>query len=347
MQSLFIMSSERSGSNLLRMMLGAHSRLAAPPPPHMWRHLTKALPRYAPLTNEKNFRGLVEDAVMMTQRSYAHLNWKYEFDPSQILNRCSTRTLGSVITSLYDAYSDREDAEGWICKENNLFDHAHQIRECLPNAQFIYLYRDGRDVTCSIQDMPTHGQHVYTIAEEWKEQQDKCIRVHQEILPPNDITMIRYENLIEEPGECIQEICNFAGIEYEKRMLYFHETEEAAQQAKKSQYWENLSQPVMSGNKGNFHEELSRREVRIFEAVAGGRLDLLGYPLTTSPEARRLPLWKEAFYRAQNAVQSLLKRRELADWDGREERKATLNKIHNRSRSDHSPSFAPPLTYER
>jgi len=44
MNPIFIMSSERSGSNLLRKMLGMHSELADPPPPHMWRHLTAASP---------------------------------------------------------------------------------------------------------------------------------------------------------------------------------------------------------------------------------------------------------------------------------------------------------------
>ncbi|PQJ33266.1 hypothetical protein BSZ35_00420 [Salinibacter sp. 10B] len=346
MTSLFIMSSERSGSNLLRMMLGAHSRLAAPPPPHMWRHLTEALPQYGPLTRDANFQRLVEDAVTMTQQSYAHLTWKYHFSPEQIRAESSAPTLTSVISTLYEAYAREENAAGWVCKENQLFDHAHQIREHLPDAQFIYLCRDGRDVACSIKDMPTHDQHAYAIAEEWAQQQKKCLRVHQEIQHTNGSTIVRYEDLIESPESTIQKICDFAGLEYEKRMLYFHETEEAVQQAQKSEYWENLSKPVMSDNKAKFRDQLSAREIRIFESVAGELLDLLGYPLTTQPEERQLALWQRGLYRLRNEIQSLLKQQELSEWEGREKRKTTLDRIHNRTRSDPDSTFVPPFSYE-
>ncbi len=346
MMSLFIMSSERSGSNLLRMMLGAHPHLAAPPPPHMWRHLTEALPQYGPLTVDANFQRLVEDAVMMTQQSYAHLKWKHHFSPEQIQQHATAPTLTSVISTLYRAYAREENADGWVCKENQLFNHAHQIREHLPDAQFIYLCRDGRDVACSIQDMPTHDQHAYAIANEWMNQQKKCLRVHQEIQHTNGSIIVRYEDLIENPEATIRQICDFAGLEFEKRMLYFHETDEAVEQAQKSQYWENLSKPVMSDNKAKFRHQLSDREVRIFEAVAGDVLALLGYPLMTSSEDRELALWQRAWYRLQNEVQSLFKHQELADWDGREERNATLDQIHNRSRSDSRSTFVPSFTYE-
>lgn len=346
MTSLFIMSSERSGSNLLRMMLGAHSRLAAPPPPHLWRHLTEALPLYGPLTVDVNFRTLVEDAVTMTQQSYAHLKWKHYFSPEQILQQSSAPTLTSVISTLYQAYAREEHADGWVCKENQLFNHAHQIREHLPDAQFIYLCRDGRDVACSIKDMPTHDQHAYAISKEWMRQQKKCLRVHQEIQHTQGSMIVRYEDLIVDPEQTIEQICDFAGLEFEKRMLYFHETDEAVEQAQKSKYWENLSKPVMSDNRAKFRDQLSTREVQIFEAVAGELLDLLGYPLTTAPEDREMALWQRALYRLQNVIQSLLKQQELAEWEGREERNATLDQIHNRSRSDSHSTFGSPLTFE-
>jgi len=346
MQSLFIMSSERSGSNLLRMMLGAHSRLAAPPPPHMWRHLTEALPRYGPLTVEANLERLVEDAVTMTQDSYSHLVWKHRFSPDQILDQLSAPTLSSVISSLYTAYAREEEAEGWICKENKLFDHAHQIRDHLPEAQFIYLCRDGRDVACSMKDMPTHGQHAYALAKEWMHQQEKCLRVHQELQHKERSILVRYEDLITTPETVLERICAFADLEYEKQMLYFHETKEAVKQAQKSEFWENLSKPVMSDNKGKFRRQLSSRELWIFEAVAGEFLDLLGYPLAHPPDERHLALWQRAFYRLRNVVQSTLKRQEMEDWDGRDARQATLTRIHNRSRSDPNSTHAPRLTYE-
>jgi hypothetical protein len=346
MQALFIMSSERSGSNLLRMMLGAHSRLAAPPPPHLWRHLTTALPSYGPLSEAPNFEQLVEDAVLMTQQSYEHLRWEHEFSPSHIQDLAPTRTLGGVISALYRAYAQKELADGWVCKENNLFDHVHQIREHLPHAKFLYLCRDGRDVACSIKDMPTHDQHIFPIAQEWQEQQYKCLRAYQETQPKGCMHIVRYEDLIEEPEAVLRELCSFADLDFEQRMLYFHETDEAVEQAQKTEYWENLSKPVMSDNKAKFRSELSARDVQIFEAAAGDTLQLLGYPLTTAPPDRTLSRWHRGFYQALNLVQRLFKRRELTQWDGRADRKSTLDHIHRRSERQSRGSFLSPFRYD-
>ena len=46
---LFIIGTERSGSNLLRVILDAHSRISVPHPPHIMRYFSPLVARYGDL----------------------------------------------------------------------------------------------------------------------------------------------------------------------------------------------------------------------------------------------------------------------------------------------------------
>ncbi len=342
---IFIMSSERSGSNLLRKMLGMHRELADPPPPHTWRHLTNALPEYGSLTVPENLRRFVEAAVDMTQVPESHLRWKYEVSVDDILYRLSTTTPTAVFSALYSEYARREGASGWVCKENNLFDHAFQIRDTLPDARFLYLCRDGRDVACSMKKVPTHDEHSFFIAREWKREQRKCLRVYQTFQNRGFAHLIRYEDLIERPEAELRKICEFLDLDFQERMLYFHESEEARREAERTEYWENLSRPVMSDNKGKFYDQLTGEEVRVFESVAANELNMLGYPLATEEQVRGLSRLQRVRFRLENRIRRYFQSWDSEEEEGRRERSQMLSRIYNPSRSD-PPSFATPLTYE-
>ena len=341
----FIMSSERSGSNLLRKMLGMHPQLADPPPPHMWRHLTNALPEYGPLRDTENLHCLIKAAIEMTQVPKSHLDWKYEITVDDILTRLSTTTPTAVFSALYTEYAQREGAQGWVCKENNLFDHAFQIRDTLRDAKFLYLCRDGRDVACSMKKVPTHDQHSFFIAREWKSIQRKCLRVYQSLEERGGVHLVRYEDLIENPEEELREICEFLGLKFQKRMLYFHESEQARREAEKTQYWENLSQPVMSDNKGKFYKNLTDYEVRIFESVAAEELRHLGYPLTTSGSNEDIGRWRRLWYRLENRFRRWLQGQDSDEEEGRRNRHQMLARIYNPQNS--STHFKRPISYNK
>ena len=61
---------------------------------------------------------------------------------------------------------------------------------------------------------------------------------------------------------------------------YFH-AEESIKTASSGLMWQNLSQPIMTGNYDKYLKELTREEIEIFEIVAGEILEKLGYDITT------------------------------------------------------------------
>jgi len=212
----------------------------------------------------------------------SHLRWKHDLSTEDVLSRTTEPTPTAVIAALYSEYAQREEANGWVCKENNLFDRAFQIRDTLRDAKFLYLCRDGRDVACSMKKVPTHDQHVFFIAHEWKSAQRKCLQVHQVLQARDRSHLIRYEDLIEHPEETLQRISEFLGLEFQRRMLYFHETEEAREEAEKTEYWENLSQPVMSDNKGKFYDQCQRKKSESLNPLLPANSLCWGTPLRST-----------------------------------------------------------------
>ena len=57
------MCTERSGSNLLTSLAGAFQGMSAPPPTHLFRIFAHNRSNYGDLTNDRNWRVLVEDVV--------------------------------------------------------------------------------------------------------------------------------------------------------------------------------------------------------------------------------------------------------------------------------------------
>ncbi|MDB4498010.1 sulfotransferase [Gammaproteobacteria bacterium] len=339
------MSSERSGSNLLRRLLAMHSSIAAPPPPHIWRHLSGQLPYYGLLSDADNLKKAATDAISMTQVSGSHLLWKHSISVEELMTHIKTPNLSGIITALYDIYAFRESASAWVCKENNLFDHAFQARAVLPDAKFIYLCRDGRDVACSIKNVPSHDQHIFHIAHEWRNEQQKCILVFQELLAQNGAILVRYEDLISNPLAVTQRICEFVSLPYEPRMIDFHHDQESKEESLKTAYWKNLGQPIIKQNSGKFYEELTKREVFLFQLVAADILQSLGYPLVSEKKTWHVGPLQKLLFSVQNRIYKRIQRTQLRKDPGSVERGKILKKITSRKDKIKMP-LAPPITYK-
>jgi Sulfotransferase family len=150
-----------------------------------------------------------------------------------------------------------------------------------PEARFVHIIRDGRDVCLSVLNWgkgPTgrftawDEDPVSVVALWWRwhvllgRQDGKALggRLYHEA---------RYESLVSDPARECAELCTFLGLAYEEAMLRFHEGRERAESrldAKKA--W----RPVTSGIR-NWREQMPAADVERFEAAAGDVLAELGY----------------------------------------------------------------------
>ncbi|WP_371357560.1 hypothetical protein [Hydrocoleum sp. CS-953] len=70
-------------------------------------------------------------------------------------------------------------------------------------------------------------------------------------------------------------MCSFLGEEYTPEMLNFYKDNAAYKTDK--QNLQNLARPIISSNTEKWRTQMTERQLRIFEAVAGSTLERYGY----------------------------------------------------------------------
>lgn len=272
----FMIGTQRSGSNLLRLMLNQLPEVSAPHPPHILQRLMPMLPGYGDLAEEAAFMRLVDDVCQLVELN--PVPWEgVALDRAQVARRCAERSLVAVMGAVYDIMAMQRDARTWCCKSlanihylNDIENHFHE------GARYLYLYRDGRDVAVSFRKAVVGEKHFYHIAREWGATQQVALGMRERIGPKRFIGL-RYEDLTAQPESTMRRLCDFLGYRYTPAMLNFYQTDEAKKAAESSQLWGNVTTPIMAGNSRKFLTEASAADIRIFELVAGDVLEALGY----------------------------------------------------------------------
>jgi hypothetical protein len=274
--SIFMIGTQRSGSNLLRLMLNQLPEVAAPHPPHILQRLMPMTDGYGDLSDNANFTHLVEDVCQLVELN--PVPWDgITLNRVHVASRCLDRSLVAVFGAVYDLMAEARGARTWCCKSLANILYLKEIEQYFGNAaKYIYLYRDGRDVAVSFRKAVVGEKHFFHIAREWASTQRIALAM-RERTGPERFFGVRYEDLTAGPETSMRALCDFLGYRYTPSMLNFHSTDEAKKAAQSSDLWGNVVNPVMSDNTRKFLREASKEDIHIFELVAGDVLDDLGY----------------------------------------------------------------------
>jgi hypothetical protein len=270
-----MIGTQRSGSNLLRLMLNQLDGVSAPHPPHILERFFPLLPAYKDLSNSENFHQLVTDVCTLIE--FNPVPWSgVNLDIAEIISRCKKPLLTEIFRVIYEMRTQSENARIWICKSLVNIRFADQLEENGVNPLYIHLFRDGRDVALSFKKAIVGEKHIYHIAKQWKEEQEASLRLAEKI-GENRVLRVRYEDLIHNPEDELQKICRFIGAEYNPVAMDYYHSEESHKTAHSGVMWENVEKPVIADNYNKFKKELPQEDILIFEQVAGDTLEKLNY----------------------------------------------------------------------
>ena len=271
-----MVGTQRSGSNLLRLMLNQLPEISAPHPPHIIERFMPLLSGYGDLSFSSNFRNLVADVCQLV--AFNPVVWpSMKLNADALLKRCEEPTLVEITRVIYEEKARSEGARIWMCKSMSNIHFVNDLETSL-QPLYIFLYRDGRDVACSFKKAIVGEKHVYHIAKQWKAEQNKCLAL-QDYISEERFIAVCYEKLIANPEKELRKICTFLGVEYHPDCLQYFGSEEAKNTASSGDMWQNVEQRVLSGNFNKYRKELSADEIKLFETVAGDALVKLGYDL--------------------------------------------------------------------
>ncbi len=274
MQALFLVGEQRSGSNLLRLMISNSHEIAAPHPPHILQRVDQCFPVHKILDEDK-FNQMVEIVCRFVETN--PVPWlNTTLDRTEIKRRSRQKHVIAIYGAVMDIYGESNGAQAWMCKSMQNIRWAEHLNTYFQNNKYIYLHRDGRDVALTFTKAVIGDKHVYCIAKQWAALQRLCLDARAKLTTDRYFT-VSYTELTEETESTLRNLCAFLGIEFKQEMMEFYSSEEAKNTAVASSLWENVTKPIMHHNYNKFLKELTEEQVRIIESVAGNELDELGY----------------------------------------------------------------------
>lgn len=274
---IFMIGTQRSGSNLLRLMVNQAPTIAAPHPPHILERFTPLLPAYGDLQVESNFQRLVDDVVRLVEVN--PVSWGVTFDRGAIRRRCRDNSLVAVFGAVMDHMAESHGKPDWMCKSLANVHFLPEIERYFgEDARYLYLYRDGRDVCLSFLKAVVGEKTAYHVASQWHTEQQLALECGRRVASSQYLAL-SYEELTTNPESTLKLLCRWLGIEFSPAMLEFHESEEASKTAASGKLWENVKKPVMATNSKKWLKGMTTEQIVDFESVAGRSLTDLGYAL--------------------------------------------------------------------
>jgi hypothetical protein len=214
---VFIGGLARSGTTLMRTILGSHPDLAIPQPElPFWTHF---FPRYgrADLSRPEVRRRLVEE--MAGHRRFERLG--VAFDVAGIVGALDDQravTLRTVFDAFMHVYVQGTGKPRWGVKEPSAELHTDGVFATYPAARMIHVIRDPRDVVVSRRAREgMASQHIASIVDTWRLSvrlaRDHARRYEDAYLA------VRYEDVVADPAAAIRRVCQVADVEYRPDML--------------------------------------------------------------------------------------------------------------------------------
>jgi hypothetical protein len=293
----FVVGATRSGTTLLRLMLDAHPDVAIPSETHFFHKLVKRCEEWRVTPDD------LADLII------EHKRWgDFHLDPDELRARfraLDPLTMSDALRAFYGLYAEKHGKHRWGDKTPGYLRYMRRIEWVLPEARFIHLIRDGRDVALSVLPMNWGPGSITEAAELWVErvtiarEQGALIEHYMEV---------KYEDLVTDTEPTLRQVADFLELPWDPAMLDYHERaeerlkEKARDLPRKSSRGNQpaaarmashamAKEPPNPNRIGRWRTEMSAEDRALYDSVAGELLVELGYevgePAEPEPAAVR------------------------------------------------------------
>jgi hypothetical protein len=303
---IFIVGCPRSGTTLLRNLLRSHPRLSFPPETHFIPQMYAA---YGDPANEREARRLT--AVLLQLRWVRR--WKCDFDETALI---ACRSYAGIIDELFQTWLRKEGKQRWGDKTPKNVLQMHTLAAIFPQARFIHVYRDGRDVARSLVSSPHGPENWFTAASQWRSLVETGRQAGAK-LPEGMYTEVRYETLLNDLENTLQRLCEFLDERFDPAMLtqsVLPIEERVYRIAAFRPYSRgyNGQSVIVKDNANKWKANVTLKQRILFESVAGELLDELGYE--TEGHRKVVPSYARWGWKAHSRVMETLVKLNTQTW---------------------------------
>lgn len=273
---MFIVGADRSGTTLLRLYLNASSQISIPS--ESW-FIVDLLSQFSPdaVLDEKQLEWALTTVT-------AHRRWRdWRCDAEEVRERLNGRhpiPLSEVVAEVFRLETAPAGKPRWGDKTPEHVFHIGQLAAMFPQAQFVHIIRDGRDVGLSHIDIGWRhrGRSPFALATYWA----RCIhagRCAGDALGAARYHEVHYEDLVADPRTTLEGVCAFLGLQLEERILrFFVDAQDhlAAWELDKGIHSKLLRAPN-ANDVARWQRDRRRLTVHLLGAAATRELQLHGY----------------------------------------------------------------------
>jgi len=299
---VFVMGCHRSGTNLLYDMLLSAGGFA------IYRGslpvFETLIPRFGSMEKRANREKLLH--TWLRSKGFRRTGLDAEPLSSRILDNCHSG--GAFIRIVMDAVAESQHIARWAAYDPDNVLHLERLKASIPNALFLHIIRDGRDIALSLKKMggfnplpwdrgETNSLVATALYWEWMVRNG---RNHGSRFP-NDYLEIHYEELTTNPRDVLQRVSTFLDHDLDYDRIQSAGLGRVSQT--NSSFRDELGENNSNNNKeklnplGRWKERLARAHVAAIEAAVGECLEETGYALSL-PEAERRPGFRQSAKRA-------------------------------------------------
>jgi hypothetical protein len=241
-QPYFLVGCPRSGTTLLRLLLGHHPQLTACEEFEFVAPFLKAAAPGWPCL--RRYRRALPD--------------RFDVRHGKLLPLPPAETFPALAEALLWRLARAEDERRIGATVHHDFEHLHRL---WPGAQFLHLVRDPRDVARSCVNMGWFG-NVHGALRLWRAAQASWQRLSA-MVPAERRLSVPFEALVAQPAVELARICDFLGIAFDPCMLEIEaDTNYQRPDPQRCRSWRQSLRPD---------------EVRVVEAALGAELQAAGY----------------------------------------------------------------------
>jgi len=280
------MGCHRSGTNMLYDMLLSSGGFA------IYRGYLPIykimIPKYGSMASRANRERIV--ATWFRSKGFRRTGLGRELFSPRIENEC--RSGGDFIRTVLDTITQQQNAQRWAFYDPDNVLHFRRVKKDIPNALFVHIIRDGRDIALSLKKMGGFAPLPWDRSEtsslvatalywEWMVRHGReCGRLY-----PADYIEVHYEDLITSPRGTL---CRLGGfIDHELDYEKIQDAGLGSLSKTNSSFREEAAKQKINPL-GRWKERLAPANIAAIESAVADCLAENGYALSLPIEKRRI-----------------------------------------------------------
>jgi hypothetical protein len=198
----------------------------------------------------------------------------------------------ALSATIYMAFAEQQGKRAMVWGDKNNFytNYLPTLEAIYPEARFIHIVRDGRDVACSYREVmqsgstspyaPNLATDVNEIAIEWSANVLRVDKFLSDIAASRRL-LIRYEDMVSDTKNVVEGLCRWLEVPVEDAMLAPHVLNKKMHlEPELTLDWKMRTlEPISADSVGRYRELLPAREQEAFADLAGAALKKYGYEL--------------------------------------------------------------------